>query len=84
MKLNFIGEVDFLLADKYQSVLQFDFNTLGIKVSCRVWHFHYWWTWSSILKVLKVTILQYLYIVSKKNLAIKLFNKNMINNILHL
>ena len=27
------GEVDFLLADKHQSFLQVDFNTLGIKVS---------------------------------------------------
>ena len=27
------GEVDFLHADKHQSFLQVDFNTLGIKVS---------------------------------------------------
>ena len=30
------NEVYFLLADKNQSLLQFDFNTLGIKVSCKV------------------------------------------------
>ena len=29
-------EVDFLHADKYQSFLQVDFNTLGIKVSSKV------------------------------------------------
>ena len=47
-------EVNFLHVDKRQSFLQFDFNTLGIKVffSTR-WYCHYWWTWSSILKVLK-------------------------------
>ena len=30
------GEVDFLHADKYQSFLQADFNTLSIKVSYKV------------------------------------------------
>ena len=29
-------EVDFLLVDKHQSFLQVDFNTLGIKASCKV------------------------------------------------
>ena len=29
-------EVDFLLADKHQSFVQVDFNTLGIKVYCKV------------------------------------------------
>ena len=29
-------------------------------------YYHYWWTWSSIFKVLKVTSLQYLYTISKK------------------
>ena len=32
------------------------FNTLGIKFSTR-WYYQYWRTWSSILKVLKVTSL---------------------------
>ena len=30
------NEVYFLLADKHQSLLQVDFNTVGIKVSCKV------------------------------------------------
>ena len=30
------------------------------------WYSHYWWAWTSILKVLKVTSLQYLYNISKK------------------
>ena len=47
-------EVDFLLAEKHKSFLQVDFNTLGIKVSCKV-------TGSSILKVLKVASLQSFY-----------------------
>ena len=42
-------EVDFLHADKYQSFLQVDFNTLGIKVSYKV-----------ILSGTLVTCLQYL------------------------
>ena len=32
----------------------------------RKWYYHYWWVWTSILKVLKVTSLQYLYNISKK------------------
>ena len=46
--------------------------------------YNYWWAWSSILKVLKVTNLLYLKNISKKKLAINFFNKNMINKILHL
>ena len=30
------------------------------------WYYYYWWTWLSILKVFKVTSLQYLYNISKK------------------
>ena len=33
------------------------------------WYYHYWWAWSSILKVLKLTSLQYLYNISKKKLV---------------
>ena len=29
------------------------------------WYYHYWWAWSSILKVRKVTSLQYLYNILK-------------------
>ena len=50
-------------ADKHQSVLQIDFNTLGI---CTRWYYHYWWTWSSIFKVLKVASLQYLHNIQTK------------------
>ena len=51
---------------------------MNIKVSCRListlwaskmstrWYYHYCWVWSSILKVLKVISLQYLYNISKK------------------
>ena len=36
LKKKFRDEVDFLHAGKHQSFLQVDFNTLGIKVSCKV------------------------------------------------
>ena len=35
------------------------------------WYYHYWWVWSSILKMLKVTSLQYLYNISKKKLGME-------------
>ena len=67
-------EVGFFNADKHQSFLTFDFNILGIKViyivtgmimkTRRTW----WWEWSSILKVLKVTSLECIYNISKKTL----------------
>ena len=67
-------EVDFFDADKHQSFLTVDFNTLGIKVFYNVtgmimktWR-AWWWEWSSILKILKVTSLQCLYSISKKKL----------------
>ena len=67
-------EVEFCDADKHQSSLPVDFNTLGINVFSNVigiimntWK-AWWWEWSSILKVLKVTSLQYLYNISKKKL----------------
>ena len=49
-------EFEFLDADKHQSFLKVDFNTLDIKVSYKG-YYHYWWAWSSILKVLKATSL---------------------------
>ena len=58
-------EVDFLHADKHQSFLQVDFSTLGIKVSYKV-ILSLLIGISSILKVLKVTSLQYLFNISKK------------------
>ena len=70
-------EVDFFDADKHQSFLTVYFNTLGIKVFYNVtdmimktWR-TWWWEWSSILKVLKVTSLQCLYNISKKKLWMK-------------
>ena len=70
-------EVDFFDADKHQSFLTVDFNTLGIKVFYNVtgmimktWR-TWWWEWSSILKVLKVTSLQCLYNISKKKLWVE-------------
>ena len=33
------------------------------------WYYHYCWAWSSILKVLKVISLQYIYNISKKKLG---------------
>ena len=35
------------------------------------WYYHYWWAWSSILKVLKLTSLQHLYNISKKKLGME-------------
>ena len=68
------NEIDFFHADKHQSFLPVDFNTLGIKVFYKVistimktWK-AWWWEWSSILKVLKVTSLQCLHNISKKKL----------------
>ena len=58
-------KVDFLHAGKHQSFLQVDFNTWGIKVSCKV-ILSLLMAWSSILNVFKVTSLQCLYNISKK------------------
>ena len=35
------------------------------------WCYQYWWTWSNILKVLKITSLQYLHSISKKKLGME-------------
>ena len=58
-------------------MLTVDFNTLSIKVFYNVidiimktWR-AWWWEWSSILKVPKVTSLQCLYNISKKKLWIE-------------
>ena len=50
VKENVKNEVNFLPADKHQSSLQVDFNTLVSTFSTR-WYYHYRWEWSSILKV---------------------------------
>ena len=36
MSLQYLKKIDFLHADKHQSFLQFDFNTLSIRVSCKM------------------------------------------------
>ena len=63
-------EVDFLHADKHQSFLQVDFNTLGIKDFYKV-ILSLLMAWSSMFKVLKVTSLQYLYNIWEKKLGIE-------------
>ena len=70
-------EVDFFDVDKHQSFLTVDFNTLGINVFYNVtgmimktWR-TWWWEWSSILKLLKVTSLQCLYNIAKKKLRME-------------
>ena len=60
-------EVDFLHADKHQSFLQVDFNNSGIKDFCKV-ILSLLVGMSSILKVLKVTSLPYLYNIWEKKL----------------
>ena len=68
LKKDVRDEVDFLHTDrvscKLVSILW------ASKVPTR-WYYHYWWTWSSILKVLKVTSLQYLHNISEKELGME-------------
>ena len=59
-------EVDFLHADKVSYKLIATFQSFP-----QAWYYHYWWVWSNILKVLKVTSLQYLYNISKKKLGME-------------
>ena len=70
-------EVDFFDADKHQSFLTVDFNTVGIKffyividMIMKTWR-EWWWEWSGILKVLKVTSLERLYNISEKKLQME-------------
>ena len=51
--------VDFLHADKHKSLLQIDTEI-------------FWWVWSSIPKVSKISSLQCLYNIPKKKLEMKL------------
>ena len=61
-------KVDFLHADKHQSFLQVDFNTLGIKVSYKVILSLLTEMIKHFFKVLKGTSLLYLCNISKKKL----------------
>ena len=63
MKLTFCMQINIKVSYKLISTLW------ASNVSTR-WNYQYWWAWSSILKVLKVTSLQYLYNIWKKNLGI--------------
>ena len=57
---------------------------INIKVTCKMlstlwaskiptkWYYHYWWAWSSILKVPKVKRYQYLYNMSKKKIRMEI------------
>ena len=65
-----LDKVDFLHAGKHQSFLQVDFNTWGIKVSCKV-ILSLLMACSSILNVFKVTSLQCLYNISKKKKTVR-------------
>ena len=67
-----------LRVNNHQSSLQADFNTLIIKVSSW-WYNQFWWAWSSILKLLKVTSFQYLYNISKKKLGMEFIFYMQIN-----
>ena len=63
LKKDVRDEVEFLHADKHQSFLQVNFNTMDIKVSYQV-------IMSSLMDMIKhltkVTTLQYLYNISKR------------------
>ena len=46
---------------------------------CARWYYHCWRAWSSILKLLKVLSLQYIYNISKKNLGMEVIFCMQIN-----
>ena len=64
LKKEVSDEVDFLDGDKHQSFVQVDFKTLGIKDFYK----EILSLLMGILKVLKVTSLQYLYSIREKKL----------------
>ena len=64
MKLFFCMQINIKVSYKLISILW------ASKFPAR-WYYHVWWAWSSILKVLKVTSLQYLYNISKKKLGME-------------
>ena len=59
MKLTFCMQINIKVSYKLIS-------TLWTSTISTRWYYHYWWAWSSILKILKVTSLQYLYNIWKK------------------
>ena len=58
------------LKKKLEMKLTFCSTLWASKISTR-WYYHYWRAWSSILKVLKVTSLKYLYNIWEKKLGIE-------------
>ena len=63
LKKDVRDEVEFLHADKHQSFLQVNFNTMDIKVSYQVIMLS---LMDMIKHLTKVTTLQYLYNISKR------------------
>ena len=73
-------EVNFLQADKHESLLNISFNILVIKVSYKVDVIIInGQAWLSIPKLLKVASLQYLYYMSKKKLRMEVIFDIQIN-----
>ena len=68
-----------LHVDKHQSLLQVDFNTLGITMSYKV-ILPLLLGMISILKVLKVIILQYLYNISKTKLGMEFISLHAVKH----
>ena len=64
MKLIFYMQINIRVSYKFISTLW------ASKFPTR-WYYHHWWAWPSILKVLKVASLQYLYNISKKKLGME-------------
>ena len=64
MKLIFCMQINIKVFFKLISTL------CALKFPTR-WYYHYWWAWLSILKVVKVTSLQYLYNISEKKLVME-------------
>ena len=57
MKLTFCIQINIKVSSEFIS-------TLWVSKFPTKWHYLYWWAWSSILKVLKVTSFQYLFNIS--------------------
>ena len=70
-KKTFRDEVDFFCMQINIKVSYKLISTLWTSKFPTRWYYHYWWAWSSILKVFKVTSLHYLYNISKKKLGME-------------
>ena len=78
LKKELRDEADFWMLININVFFKLISTLLASKFPTR-WCYHYWWTWSSILKVLKVTNLQYLYNISKKKLEMEFIFYMQIN-----